>query len=156
MSIGIVQTPFLFFVPLFLPFAPDDLASQLLGNRLCLLCATNTPFLLPPAIISSSALINCSFPLLSFYSLMYYHYAFRLPKMFRPIITVAQIVQLVLGTLSWGVNYEWCSEYEGMRENSPMSYWSLWAFVPVFAVFFIRFFFQTYIAPAKRAEVKTD
>eukprot|EP00461_Guttulinopsis_vulgaris_P001755 UN01755 len=81
------------------------------------------------------------------HTLMYYHYAFRLPKMFRPLITFAQIVQLAIGTLSWGYNYEACSEYAGMRENSPLSYWSLWAMVPVFLVFFIRFFFQTYILP---------
>lgn len=81
---------------------------------------------------------------------MYYHYAFRLPKAFRPFITFSQIIQLAVGTLSWGYNYEACSEYAGLRDNKPITYWSLWAFVPIFLLFFVRFFIQTYF-PSKSA-----
>lgn len=83
------------------------------------------------------------------HTLMYYHYAFRLPKFFRPIITAAQIIQLIIGTLSWGWNYEHCAEWKGLREADPILYYNIYAFIPVFLAFFVRFFWQTYIsAPA--------
>jgi hypothetical protein len=79
------------------------------------------------------------------HALMYAHYCFRLPRFMRPIITSAQIVQLAVGTLSWGWNYHACAEFQGVRESDPFTYWSLWAFVPTFLVMFIRFFVQTYL-----------
>jgi hypothetical protein len=88
------------------------------------------------------------------HTLMYYHYAFRLPKMFRPLITAAQIVQLAFGTLVWGWNYEHCAEFKGLADEQPLMYWSLWAFVPVFLAFFIRFFWQTYVSPPAEPTAK--
>ena len=37
------------------------------------------------------------------HTLMYYHFAFRLPKLLRPIITSLQIVQLMASTYIWHV-----------------------------------------------------
>jgi hypothetical protein len=91
------------------------------------------------------------------HTLMYAHYAFRLPRMFRPIITIAQIIQLALGTLSHHINITTCKEFSGYIEQHPFDYLVPYFFVPVYLGAFIRFFWQTYVsAPAAKKEVKTD
>jgi hypothetical protein len=91
------------------------------------------------------------------HTLMYAHYSFRLPKMFRPIITIAQIIQLFLGTLSHHINITTCQEFSGYIEQYPFSYMVPYLFVPVYLGAFCRFFWQTYIsAPAPKAPVKKD
>eukprot|EP00461_Guttulinopsis_vulgaris_P000695 UN00695 len=90
------------------------------------------------------------------HTLMYYHYAFRLPKAFRPLITIAQIIQLFLGTLSHHINITTCKAYSGYIEAFPLEYSIPYLFVPVYLAFFVRFFWQTYIsAPAPVAKKDT-
>lgn len=80
--------------------------------------------------------------------LMYYHYAFRLPKIFRPIITICQIVQLFLGTFSHYLNITRCKNLTGYIEQNLFEFYVPYLFVPVYLLAFCHFFYITYIAPA--------
>lgn len=91
------------------------------------------------------------------HTLMYYHYAFRLPRWARPLITIAQIIQLFLGTLSHHINITTCKEYTGYIEAHPFDYTIPYFFVPVYLGAFIRFFWQTYISkPAAAPKAPVD
>jgi hypothetical protein len=83
------------------------------------------------------------------HSLMYYHFAFRLPKWARPIITVAQIVQLVLVTALWSVTPETCKEYSSWPSEFPIEFALPYLMVPVYTLFFIKFFFTSYLRCGK-------
>lgn len=101
------------------------------------------------------------------HTLMYFHYAFRyvkyllfifilvylfykyishsLPKPLRPLITVFQIIQLIIATYYWFVIGEVCPSCVEHKLQHPIEYIIPYACVPVYCLFFIRFFFQEYI-----------
>lgn len=79
------------------------------------------------------------------HSLMYYHYAFRLPKFMRPVITAAQIAQLVSSTWFWHITPDTCPALAYYREDHFIEFCFPYVFVPVYTIFFLKFFYQTYI-----------
>eukprot|EP00461_Guttulinopsis_vulgaris_P000401 UN00401 len=90
------------------------------------------------------------------HTLMYYHYAFRLPRALRPLITIAQIIQLFLGTLSQHAGAMACKHTADFYKQHPVDFHIPYFFVPVYLVAFIHFFYVSYIAPAKKPVVTTD
>ena len=86
------------------------------------------------------------------HALMYYHFAFRLPKCLRPVITAVQIVQLAVVTLAWMYCASACDDFKGYRVASGASYALPFACVPVYLVFFVKFFIESYCCRAARAE----
>jgi hypothetical protein len=87
------------------------------------------------------------------HSLMYYHFGFRLPMMFRPIITFAQILQLASSTTFWDITRQSCPAYASFREEHFIEFCVPYLFVPVYLIFFIRFFFEQYITGKKKPAV---
>jgi hypothetical protein len=89
------------------------------------------------------------------HSLMYYHYAFRLPKFMRPIITAAQLAQLISSTWFWHVTPDVCPDLAYYRAEHFLEFCFPYVFVPVYTLFFMKFFYETYIkAPAPSSEKK--
>jgi hypothetical protein len=83
------------------------------------------------------------------HSLMYYHYAFRLPHFMRPIITSSQIIQLVTVTYIWHVTPSTCPAYMNFSKDNFVEFLLPYTLVPVYTFFFILFFFEQYISPKK-------
>mmetsp|Transcript_11600 Transcript_11600/g.17623 ORF Transcript_11600/g.17623 Transcript_11600/m.17623 type:complete len:263 (+) Transcript_11600:49-837(+) len=83
------------------------------------------------------------------HTLMYYHYAFRLPKVMRPLITAAQIVQLVTVTYIWHISPSSCPAYIDFPKNHLIEFLLPYGMVPVYTVFFIKFFIESYIIGKK-------
>jgi Ca2+/Na+ antiporter len=79
------------------------------------------------------------------HTLMYYHYAFRLPKFMRPLITFAQIVQLVTVTGIWHLTPKECALYESYPKEHFVEFLLPYAMVPVYAIFFVKFFIESYV-----------
>lgn len=84
------------------------------------------------------------------HTLMYYHYAFRLPKFARPIITALQIVQLISVTYLWYATPDTCPAHASFIEDHTLEFYVPYALVPVYALFFIRFFIESYIIKPKQ------
>jgi hypothetical protein len=84
------------------------------------------------------------------HTLMYYHYAFRLPKFMRPIITFAQIVQLVTVTGIWHLTPSVCQKFEAFPQDHFFEFLAPDAMVPVYAIFFVKFFIESYIIVKKK------
>lgn len=80
------------------------------------------------------------------HSLMYYHYAFRLPKVMRPLITAAQIAQLVSSTWFWHITPATCPALAYYPQEHFAEFCFPYVFVPVYTLFFLKFFYETYIA----------
>ena len=80
------------------------------------------------------------------HSLMYYHYAFRLPKQLRPLITLLQIVQLVSVTYLWHITPDTCVALKNFPNDHPVEFLMPYSMVPVYIIFFLIFFYQTYLA----------
>jgi len=90
------------------------------------------------------------------HTLMYYHYGFRLPKSFRPIITFAQIVQLA-STTYWHSRYaDTCPAFADYPEKHPFEYLVVYALVPVYLIFFIKFFIEEYIFKKEKKPASTS
>lgn len=91
------------------------------------------------------------------HTLMYYHFAYRLPLWARPLITAAQIVQLIIVTVIWSVipfNNGGCSGlYASFALDNPVTYAVPYALVPVYLLFFLRFYYLQYIAVRKGKSV---
>ncbi|UJR08622.1 hypothetical protein I4U23_012881 [Adineta vaga] len=79
------------------------------------------------------------------HTLMYYHFAFRLPKFFRPILTAIQIVQLITATYVWYIVPNVCPKYRHFPREHPLEFSIPFALVPVYCLFFLKFFFQHYL-----------
>ncbi len=80
--------------------------------------------------------------------LMYAHYAFRLPKFFRPIITASQIAQLVTVTYIWHITPSTCgAPFDSFPQDHPIEHITPYTLVPVYTVFFLHFFARQYILP---------
>lgn len=85
------------------------------------------------------------------HTLMYYHYAFRLPKFFRPFITAAQIVQLITVTYIWHVTPTTCVEHGDFPKEHVWEFLFPYLFVPVYCIFFVKFFVESYLAKPQSA-----
>lgn len=86
------------------------------------------------------------------HTLMYYHYAFRLPRAVRPFITASQIVQLVTVTYMWHVAPTICPANADFPKEHFWEFAFPYLFVPVYCVFFVKFFFESYVLPKKSSE----
>lgn len=86
------------------------------------------------------------------HTLMYYHYAFRLPKFMRPLITFFQIVQLVTVTYIWHITPLTCSEHALFPKEHFIEFIIPYGLVPVYAIFFVKFFIESYILPKKKQD----
>ncbi len=80
--------------------------------------------------------------------LMYAHYAFRLPKWFRPIITALQLLQLVTVTYLWHITPSTCgAPFDSFPTDHPIEHFTPYTLVPVYTLFFLHFFVRQYIFP---------
>ena len=80
------------------------------------------------------------------HSVMYYHFAWKLPRWARPLITGAQIVQLVFVTWAWWATPAWCpAEYGGFPQRRPLEFAAPFLMVPVYTLLFLEFFVRTYV-----------
>ena len=87
------------------------------------------------------------------HTLMYYHFAFRLPRFLRPVITALQIIQLLTVTYIWRVVPNVCPEYQHFPNENFLAYLVPYALVPVYLLFFFKFFIQQYLlVPAKKSK----
>jgi hypothetical protein len=84
------------------------------------------------------------------HALMYYHFAFRLPKLLRPMITTLQIIQLLTVTYIWCVVPNLCSEYKHFPHENFLAYLLPFAFVPVYCLFFFKFFIEQYLLSSSK------
>lgn len=89
------------------------------------------------------------------HTLMYAHYAWRLPKAVRPLITAAQIVQLAGTTWLWHVTPELCPVYAAFPREHPVEFALPYALVPVYLAFFMKFFYENYVARGAKKEGET-
>ena len=85
------------------------------------------------------------------HTLMYYHFAFRLPACMRPVITAAQIVQLVFVTWAWWVTPRVCPAHAAFPSEQPLEFAAPFLMVPVYTLFFLEFFARSYVCPARKA-----
>ena len=88
------------------------------------------------------------------HALMYYHFAFRLPRWLRPLITAAQIVQLAVVTFAWIDCSRRCDEAVAYRRAHPLDY--RWPFltVPVYLALFVKFLSTSTCSRASRARAR--
>ena len=79
------------------------------------------------------------------HAIMYYHFAFRLPKFVRPFITLFQLAQFAIAfaTHAYTVSVP-CNQ--GRRGSGLEAAFPFWL-VGVYVLYFIRFFYTTYVAP---------
>ena len=89
------------------------------------------------------------------HTLMYYHYAFRLPRAFRPFITAAQIVQLITVTYLWHVTPATCTQNATFPKDHYLEFLFPYLFVPVYCIFFVKFFVESYLFPQRKGEGKS-
>ena len=79
------------------------------------------------------------------HALMYYHFAFRLPKICRPVITTLQIIQLLTSIYIWYSIPNVCHEYKHFPRENFFEYILPYTLVPVYCLFFFKFFLQQYL-----------
>lgn len=79
------------------------------------------------------------------HSIMYYHYAWRLPKWARPLITGTQIAQLVYVTWAWWVTPQVCEAYKGFPGEHQLEFLAPFLMVPVYTILFLEFFVRGYL-----------
>jgi hypothetical protein len=84
------------------------------------------------------------------HTLMYYHFAFRLPKLLRPLITTLQIIQLLTVTYIWRVVPSLCPEYKHFPSQYFFEYLLPHALVPVYCLFFFKFFIEQYLLSSSK------
>jgi len=84
------------------------------------------------------------------HTLMYYHFAFRLPKLFRPMITILQIIQLFTVTYIWRVVPNLCPLYKEFPSENFLEYLVPHALVPVYSLFFLKFFIEQYLLSSSK------
>ncbi|CAF4286616.1 unnamed protein product [Rotaria sordida] len=73
------------------------------------------------------------------HTVMYYHFAFRLPKFLRPIITTLQIIQLLIVTYIWHIVPRLCLKYKQFPNENFLEFLLPYALVPVYCLFFLNF-----------------
>lgn len=82
------------------------------------------------------------------HTLMYFHFAFRLPKIFRPMITALQILQLLTVTYMWYDVSNTCAKHVDFPRKHRWEYLAPYAMVPVYCLFFFKFFIEQYLVPS--------
>jgi hypothetical protein len=116
-----------------------------------------TTFLLFLVVMNFPGAEKCGMLLNGFvHTLMYYHFAFRLPKFLRPFITVLQILQLMTVTYVWHNVPSSCSIYSHFPQENYLEYVTPYALVPVYCLFFFKFFFEQYILVPSKSFPKTE
>jgi hypothetical protein len=87
------------------------------------------------------------------HALMYYHFAFKLPKFMRPVITTLQIIQFftAFAVYAYGI-YMPCNQDKG---GAVEMYLPL-LLVGTYLVYFIRFFISTYIISTMPSNKRGD
>lgn len=85
------------------------------------------------------------------HTLMYCHFAYRLPKFFRPLITGLQILQLLTVTYMWWDISRTCSVYADYPSQQFWEYLTPYAFVPVYCLFFFKFFIEQYLLSSSKS-----
>ena len=88
--------------------------------------------------------------------LMYYHYAWPLPKPLVPLVTLSQIAQLVFATYLWHITPDTCERFATFAEDHIFDFLTPYAFVPVYIFFFVRFFISRFIGGSKKATMKME
>ena len=88
------------------------------------------------------------------HTLMYWHYWRPWPKAFVPAITALQIAQLAFVTYSWAITPETCpdSPLASSREEYPLAFNTPYLMVPVYTLFFVRFFVNRFVLGKGRAK----
>lgn len=90
------------------------------------------------------------------HSLMYYHFAFRLPRWARPLITSAQLVQFAIVIYVWNFCPKACKQLNDWPQKHPIEFALPYAMVPVYTAFFIKFFFENYVFKKKTEKQHKD
>ena len=89
------------------------------------------------------------------HTIMYYHFTFRLPKWTRPMITLLQIIQFVLGFVmhTYAITLE-CAV--PLYTNRYLEFLTPFVIVGVYLIYFIRFFVHTYFynTPSTTTKIK--
>ena len=88
------------------------------------------------------------------HTLMYFHFAYRLPKILRPLITGLQIAQLMTVTYVWHEIPNLCVAYENFPRDYFWEYLTPYALVPVYCLFFFKFFIEQYLLPQSSKKKK--
>jgi hypothetical protein len=107
---------------------------------LLFLCAMNLP-----AGEKSGVLLNGFV-----HTLMYYHFAFRLPKIIRPVITILQILQLMSSIYIWYITAGLCPKYKHFPKRNIIEYLIPYALVPVYCLLFLKFFIEQYLLSSSK------
>lgn len=90
------------------------------------------------------------------HALMYYHFAYRLPRFMRPILTGIQIVQLLTVTWFWIDCSNKCAGAKNYREQYQIEFAIPFALVPVYILLFVKFFVEQYCCFKREVKVNTD
>lgn len=86
------------------------------------------------------------------HTLMYYHYGFRLPSFMRPFITGSQIIQLITVTYFWHITPTECANFGNFPKDNRIEFLLPYTLVPVYTIFFIKFFMEQYIFPKPKKD----
>ncbi len=87
------------------------------------------------------------------HTLMYYHFAYRLPKLLRPVITALQIIQLVSSTYIWHLVPDLCPAYKDFPRQNFIEFLIPYVLVPAYCLLFLKFFIEQYLfTPTKRVK----
>jgi len=80
------------------------------------------------------------------HTLMYAHYAWPFPKPLVPLITISQLAQLMFVTYVWSITPGTCGgRLAKYPEENPLDFVTPYCFVPVYIIFFLKFFFQRFL-----------
>jgi hypothetical protein len=88
------------------------------------------------------------------HTLMYTHYAFRLPRWARPLITATQIVQLITTIWVWIITPGECPALADFPRDHQLMFLLPFGLVPVYLIFFIIFFARNYIFVQRTVKAK--
>lgn len=86
------------------------------------------------------------------HTIMYAHYAWRLPRWARPLITAAQIVQLVYVTWLWYITPQVCEALAYFPATYTLEFIVPFLMVPVYTIFFLHFFWIKYVVGDKEKD----
>lgn len=86
--------------------------------------------------------------------LMYYHYAHPLPSWLVPAVTVSQIGQLIFVTYLWGLQVQVCERHFDFATDHWLEFLTPFMMVPVFLLFFLKYFAERWILPLFRKSKK--
>ena len=90
------------------------------------------------------------------HALMYFHFAFRLPRFMRPLLTGAQIAQLAAVTLAWIDCAQTCDEAIAFKRDHRLEFLLPFAAVPVYLLLFVRFFVEQYVLKTTKGRERVD